>query len=300
MNAGGGVIISESMPSSAPVLVFAITTLFPLGFPLVGFAEPVPAFPEAPLPDSDNLEAGLIYRFDAPLNKNQRAQARTFGNPKVTHAHAAISVPEGFNPQDGNWTVVLVHTTRDLHASNLVSMPDYIEPAGAAGCLVLAADGPVRPTRDSFQWRWAMNGAALDALHARWPESTDWTVIPSGYSGGAKMAAQYGAILTGKGIRVGGIFMGGCNEDFATPNRRRAGKAMNTFLDVPMFLCLGEEDWIARPEEVRAVAASLMDTGFRHVRVETHPGGHRFQPHLFSIALSWFMEMAKASDKESS
>ena len=238
----------------------------------------------------EDFNPGEVYFFDAPLNRSQQAQARTFGNPKVDFAKCAIVVPEDFDPAR-HWTIILVHTTRDLHASNLVSLYDYIEPAMLAGCLVLASDGPTRPERDSIYWRWAMKGASLDYLHSLWPNSRGWTIIPSGYSGGAKMAAQYAAILMGTGYDIGGVYMGGCNEDFASPNRRRARKQKDAFLNVPMFLCLGEQDRIAMPEQVYAVGERLRNTGFRQVRIETHPGGHLFQKTTFALALDWFKEL---------
>ncbi len=242
---------------------------------------------EAPLDPGLPLSSGVIYRFQAPLSNHQKAQARTFGNSKVSYAECALTVPPGFDPGK-SWRVIILNTTADLHASNLVSMQDYLEPANLAGCVVLAADGPVKPERDSIYWRWAMKNACLDFLHNLWPVSVDWPLIPSGYSGGAKMAAQYAAMLMGRKLYVAGVYMGGCNEDFASTNRRRAKKQKDAFLAVPMFLCSGEVDLIATPDQVRRVADRMKRTGFLHVRIASHPGGHQFNAGTFLEALAWF------------
>jgi len=83
------------------------------------------------------------------------------------------------------------------------------------------------------------------------------------------------------------VFMGGRNEDRATPgyNVSHPGVA---FLDVPKFLSNGTRDSIAGASASATVRQSMEQIGFRRVRLEGFDDQHLLIAEQLWMALQWF------------
>lgn len=159
---------------------------------------------------------------------------------------------------------------------------------------VLAADGPkVSANVDSIQLGCGMVSSALDQFTRTWPQAKQWPVACVGFSGGAKRSAAVAAGLSHDGWRVIGVFMGGCNEDYATLSLQLFQPAAQ-FKQVPFFLSNGSSDPIANPQHAAAVAESMRRGGFQTIRLETYAGGHRQNNEHLSDALRWFQKTGAA------
>jgi predicted esterase len=167
-------------------------------------------------------------------------------------------------------------------------MPNVTNTALERGWAVLAADGPkVEVNDDTIQFGWGMLSSVLDQFTRTWPQAKQWPVACVGFSGGAKRSAAVGAAMTHDGWRVIGVFMGGCNEDRATLGLQLFLPG-NAYKRVPFFLSNGTSDPIANPQHAAAVAASMRQSGFTTLRLETYEGGHRPSNDQLDLALSWF------------
>src|SRR2546427_7623865 len=117
-------------------------------------------------------------------------------------------------------------------------------PPNPAGARWRGNGPPVDTQTDTVQWGWAMLGSVLDFFSRTWPQTKPWPVACAGFSGGAKRSATVAAAMMRENYRVIGIFMGGCNEDWATVGLRLFQPG-ERFKHVPIFLSSGNRDPIA-------------------------------------------------------
>jgi len=253
---------------------------------------PVPvSAPESPAPTSSTgplsaLIPGDLLTFQIPLSPAEQKLTKEERNPGADTATVGIRVPPGFTP-DKKWPILVVFTTSDGDFSHVNRLRAFAATANSLGWVVLAADGPVKPPHISTEWCWAMLSAGFAELEKAWPDVTTWPIACGGNSGGAKISALMAARMASEKLPVIGVFMGGCNEDMLTIGVREFHPP-STFKKIAIFLSGGQDDKIARPAEVSAVAASIKKSGFRNVRQESFAGGHRMNDDHVAQALEWF------------
>ncbi len=232
--------------------------------------------------------ATLDIRF--PIDKYFQDYAAAGGNPRPTTGRASISFPKDFDP-NRTWPILAVISTSDNHRTNVMDAPAYQAPGTAEGWIVLATDATIPARDDSDTWRLGLLGAGLQMLHKEWPQSSRWPVAFAGFSGGAKRSGFMGAMLASThAARICGFFLAGINND-------RISVAYKTyhpppdFLNIPIWLSSGITDPIAPPFKQEHVRASLVNTGFKHVRLESFAGGHELDPSQVRLALRWFRQL---------
>jgi hypothetical protein len=232
--------------------------------------------------------ATLDIRF--PIDKYFQDYATAGGNPRPTTGRALISFPKGFDPAR-TWPILAVISTSDNRRTNPMDAPFYQDPGTAEGWVVLATDATISPRDDSDSLRLGLLGAAIQMLHKEWPQSTRWPLAFGGFSGGAKRSGFMGAMLASThAAKICGFFLAGINDD-------RISVAYKTyrppadFLNIPIWLSSGTGDSIAPPWKQEHVRASLVNTGFKHVRVESFDGGHEVDPAQVRLALRWFRQL---------
>lgn len=232
-----------------------------------------------------------IVELKVPVNNAAAAELQKIGLGGVTTLRAMLALPAGFDARR-SWPVVLV--TAPSGASAVQSLGGYTNTALALGWVVAAVDAPrVRVEQDNNVFAWAMNSSLLEYLRRSWPNSAQWPFACAGFSGGAKRAAMTAAQMMRQRDVLVGVFMGGCNEDRASAgyNLSRPGER---FLDLPMFLSNGAADAIAGVDKGAMVKQAMEQSGFRNVRLESYPGGHRLDTNQLRTALEWFRPEAKA------
>jgi predicted esterase len=138
-----------------------------------------------------------------------------------------------------------------------------------------------------------MLSSVLDQFTRTWPQAKQWPVACAGFSGGAKRSAAVAAALSRDGWRVSGVFVGGCNEDYATLALQLFQPGQN-FKQVPFFFSNGTSDPVANPKQAAAVAESMRRSGFQTIRLESYSGGHRQNNDHLSEALRWFQQAGGA------
>ena len=232
------------------------------------------------------IQGGKATTALVPLSGEQKTYAALGGNRVPEKAVAVLTVPANFDPRK-TWPVLVVFSTSDFHWDNRHDIPFYSTEAQSEGWIVLTGDGPERPRDDSTGWRSAMTLAALDALHRSFPGSTRWPVACAGISGGAKRACLIGPLLAVKGNRFAGLYLAGVNQDLLAQAYRTFHPGAD-FLGTKIFITSGQTDRIATPAQTERVRASMQKNGFRQVRLETFPEGHRVKRPLTREALRWF------------
>ena len=225
-----------------------------------------------------------------PLDKYFQDYAATGGNTRPTTGRAVIGFPKNFDPAR-SWPILILVSTADYHRATAMDEPFYEDATKAEGWIVLAADATVGPREDSETWRLALIAGALQILHKEWPQSGRWPIAFAGLSGGAKRSGFLAAMLESSNrIKIRGLFLAGINDD-------RISVAYKTyhpppdFLDIPIWLSSGISDPIAPPFKAEHVRASLVNTGFKHVRLESFSGSHEVQPAQVQLALRWFRQL---------
>ena len=244
----------------------------------------VPLFSAAQPVTITNAPARII-ELKVPASIAANTEATRAGIPGVLALKAAVALPAGFDPRK-TWPILLV--TASSGGSAVQSLAAYTNVALAQGWVVAAVDGPkVYYKQDHSAFAWAMISSLLEQLRRSWPQSKQWPIAIAGFSGGAKRAAMTAANMTRQRDQVIGVFMGGDNEDRATTGLEVSWPG-EKFLDVPMFISSGTRDPIAGPAFAMRVRDSMLQSGFRNVRLETYDGDHRLNTNHLRIALEWF------------
>jgi hypothetical protein len=230
------------------------------------------------------LTFGQVLEFDAPLSARMRMELGRL-QLRADSVRGALLVPEKFDLRKP-WPLLVVSVPSGGRA--IPAMNAYTNVALSEGWCVLAADGPkVRAETDSVQLGCGILCSATEYLARTWPMTKQWTVACAGFSGGAKRSGTAAAALARDNWRVIGIFMGGCNEDFANLGYQLY-QPPPLFKNVPIFLSNGDADPIANPESGLAVKQAMERSGFKNVRPESYSGGHRLDSEQLRIALKWF------------
>jgi hypothetical protein len=232
------------------------------------------------------VQPGKATTARVPLSAEEKNYAAIGGNRVPEKAVAVLTVPANFDPQK-TWPVLIVFSTSDFHWDNRHDIPFYSTEALSEHWIILTGDGPDQPRDDSTGWRSAMTLAALDALHRSFPGSNKWPVACAGISGGAKRACLIAPLLAVKGNRVAGLYLAGINEDLLGQGYRTFHPGPD-FLGTKVFITSGQNDRIATPAQTTHVMTSMRSTGFRQVRLEMFPEGHRVKRPLTLAALRWF------------
>jgi hypothetical protein len=245
------------------------------------------------------IKPGEYTEFEAPLTP----QLREFASSRkelchTTAALAAVAVPPNFDP-NRSWPVLFVSTTTNpAHNSSRRLLRTFLEPALAAGWIVIAADPNSDGDVDTDPLRYALLIAAIGRLQLEWAHLPEWPRAFGGFSGGAKRSAVLAAMATVLGHRPIGVFQGGCNEPTMSQMMGRVQRNEAQFLSIPVFLSGGDDDHIATREQVEDVRSNLRRNGFKRVRYERHPGGHQLYADHVGQALHWFIEVARESTLE--
>ena len=258
-----------------PAAASASTPVQPAASAARAGPEPLAAAPTLAIAGTElNLGGKTVFRL--PVSADTRAALE---KEKLSASEVVVGLwlPAHFNPGK-RWKILLVSATQD--SSSVDHMYFYLDGAREAGdWIVLAADGPqVPPANDSTAWRWQLAKAALLALDEAWGGVTGWPIATGGFSGGAKRSGLLGAILVKEKWNLIGMWMGGCNQDFATRGMELYSPSHTTFRKVPIYLSVGKNDDIAPVAKVDKVRRAMKTTGFREVRMETYDGQH--DPHL--------------------
>ena len=253
-------------------------------FPISAAAESGVKFQGVPVRPGDTISAAV------PLSDPEKTYAAIGGNRVPANAIAVLAVPRGFDPRK-SWPVLVVFSTSDAQRENRGDIPFYLTAALSENWLILTGDGPERPHDDSTGWRAAMTLAALDALHRSFPGSNEWPVACAGISGGAKRACLIAPLLAATGNRVVGLYLAGVNEDMLGQGYRTFHPGTG-FLSTKIFITSGQSDTIATPAQTARVRTSIERNGFRQVRLEMFPEGHRVKRPLTVEALRWFQSDA--------
>jgi hypothetical protein len=236
------------------------------------------------------IPTNTIIEFQVPLTPSAQIAVANSGNGILQVANAGIAVPAGFNPTN-IYPLLIVNATSDSDGSSIRSMKGFTNVALKLGFVVMAADGPFgRPTNDSPAFRYAMLSSVMEHTHRSWPASKKWPVACAGFSGGAKWSGVIGASLSARGYHTMGVFMGGCNEDYASQAARNYHPAVR-YKRTPMFLSSGNQDNIATPQHHEDVRRNLVMNGFNMVRLESHEGGHSLDQDHLEKALGWFLQV---------
>jgi len=233
------------------------------------------------------LTPSATVRANVPLSDLEKSYVSEGGNVVPSHTVAMLAVPPGFDPKK-TWPLLVVFSSSDYEHQNRDALRMfYRRPALAAGCVLIAGDGPQPAKQDSSGWRAGHTLAALDALNRSFPGSVKWPIICMGHSGGAKRASYLAPLLAAGGYRLTGIFLSGMNEERITDGYRRF-KPGHDFLRTPIFVSSGENDLIATLAQQNDVENSMRRTGFENIRHMTFPGGHEVRPTQVQEALHWF------------
>jgi hypothetical protein len=227
--------------------------------------------------------------FHRPLDA-ESIKALKKENNDATEAEVGLWLPPNFDPEK-EWSILLVSAT--ANSSSIGHMDSYLESAKqAGGWIVIAADGPFSaPSGDSTQWRWRMARAGLLALDAAWPGARNWPIATGGFSGGAKRSALLGAILCKDDWTLIGMYMGGCNEDYAKKGQKEYRPKRSLYRKAPVYLSVGKKDATATTMSVNKVRLSMEANGLKYVRMETYKGGHTPNKPQITEALEWFKEI---------
>ncbi|NLB66612.1 MAG: hypothetical protein GX803_09105 [Lentisphaerae bacterium] len=232
------------------------------------------------------LNLGQKTDLRLPLGEATQAALR---KEKLSADEAVVGLwlPENFDPKK-EWNILLVSATQN--SSSVNHMYHYFDGAREVGnWIVIAADGPnVPPPNDSTTWRWELAQAALLALDEVWPGVKEWPIATGGFSGGAKRSGLLGAILAKEKWNLIGMYMGGCNQDFATLGLNNYRPTASVFRKVPIYLSVGNRDEIAPVAKTENVKRAMESTGFRNVRIEVYDGAHVPHPPHVTDALKWF------------
>jgi hypothetical protein len=234
---------------------------------------------------------GTPIEFDAPLSARGRMEIGRLGL-RLDSVRGALAVPENFDLRKP-WPLLVISVPSGGRA--IPALNGYTNVALHEGWCVLAADGPrVQSEQDTIYMGYGVLSSVTEYLARTWPMTKQWPVACAGFSGGAKRSGAVAAALARDQWRVIGMFMGGCNEDWATLGYE-IYKPGASFKNLPIFLSSGDTDAIAGPDSAAAVKQVMERSGFTKVRLESYPGGHRLDSEQLRAALQWFRPARGAS-----
>jgi hypothetical protein len=235
---------------------------------------------------------GSTVKANVPLSAQEKSLAVQGGNTVPPNGVAVLATPSNFDPRK-SWPVLIPCSTSDFKRQNRDDLVQFYRTVGLSeGWLLLAGDGPQHPRNDTAAWRGAMTLAAVAALHRSFPGSEKWPVACAGFSGGGKGVGYVAPLLAKNGCRLAGIYMTGANEDHLSDGYARIQPGPS-FLSTPIYISAGHDDRIATVEQQYTVAGSIKRTGFDRMRIATFHGGHEVNDGQTSVALRWFVELAK-------
>ena len=235
---------------------------------------------------------GSTVKANVPLSAQEKSLAVQGGNTVPPNGVAVLATPSNFDPRK-SWPVLIPCSTSDFKRQNRDDLVQFYRTVGLSeGWLLLAGDGPQHPRNDTAAWRGAMTLAAVAALHRSFPGSEKWPVACAGFSGGGKGVGYVAPLLAKNGCRLAGIYMTGANEDHLSDGYARIQPGPS-FLSTPIYISAGHDDRIATVEQQYTVAGSIKRTGFDRMRIATFHGGHEVNDGQTSVALRWFLELAK-------
>ena len=269
-----------------------------------GASETTPARTSAPGP------AGTLTVGDHPLTEGEPSEweiplllpatlqkvREAYGGRASTKARLFLSVPREFRPSARPYPILIVSATTDGTASSVGAARGYVPLATDAGWVVVAVDGEFgRPggEGDSTEFRWLLVSTALDLLYKEWPKAKSWPLATGGVSGGGGYASHQALMLETKRAPFIGLFLAVSAHtpvQFTDTYKRTPYMPLH---GLPIFLSVGENDTIAKPERVERSRDRMAQDGFRNLRYELFPGGPALHsPHL-QAALVWFLEYGR-------
>jgi len=238
-----------------------------------------------------DVPAGGKCEIRVPI-KYYQDYAAEGGNPRPSTGRALLMFPSGFNPSR-SWPILIVTSTSDNDRTSPMDVPWYEDAAIKEGWIVLATEATIRPRADSTAWRFAILAAALQTIRHDWPQSAQWPIALAGFSGGAKITGELGAMLAKSGpIRICGFLLIGINSDRLSAAYKDFRPAPG-FLSTPVWISSGASDRVAPPASEELVYYSLKRTGFQQVRLEQFSDGHAVKSTEVQRALHWFRDVGK-------
>ena len=259
-------------------------------------AQPVAASPESAAQfqlAGQSLTTSKAIEIEIPITDGPALKTLqdVYGKPS-TKAKMLVGLPNGFDSESKSCPLLIVSATTDGAGSSIGSCKaNYLPDAVNAGYVVIAVDGEFgRPSNDSTDFRWALTGSALDLINKEWPKSKSWPVATAGISGGGGYASHQAMMLIQKQVQVTGLLLavtGWDPTDFPDALQRTPFAPLH---NMPIFISAGETDTTATKEKTDKMHNDVTRQGFRKVRFEHFPGGHRLHREHLRDALAWFRE----------
>lgn len=200
----------------------------------------------------------------------------------------AVAVPKDFDPavpQKYYFVVTAVNNEAEGTKGNIGKFGMYAQTCLDAGWACVAVDSNIGR---SLHTPALLEGLAL--LEKEWPGFKASTFATGGHSGGAKACWWEAASMVARDLRVSGVFMSCCNQDYSEDNRKEAKTPAAEYKKIRCFLSTGKNDGIATIAHSEVVMKSLKSNGFRQIRNAVHEGGHALDRSHFADALKWFAE----------
>jgi len=230
------------------------------------------------------INLGQVTKFDI---STKDSKGKTINYP------AGLIVPKDFDPLSKDYNIVFTFITGGNNpVQNLKKHMDLLSVDNTIVAAVHHAGvGRTLPFSDFYR-----------IISEKWPRMTEnkWKQMHFGYSGGAKNGCWATGYFINYGANVVGCYLGGCNEDRTERAREYADSSAGRkkVNNIAFFLSAGMKDKIASPADHRRVMASIKKNGAKHVRMETHPGGHSdHKPHKIT-ALKWMIDIAKKQENK--
>lgn len=244
---------------------------------------------------------GATNVVEAPLSEETLKKTRK--NKEITGIKIALALPANFDPalpQKFLWVSAPINNEAERNAGNLAAMRTYSATAIAEGWAVVAVDGnlgnPRKEDNIAADADLPIQQQAVAMLSAAWPGFAKSTFACAGFSGGSKASFYRVGQLATAGLRVSGLFLGGCNQNMTEDARKETKVHGGELRKIRLFVSNGNSDKIATVEAGNAVGTSA-DKDFGEVRIETYEGGHSLSHEHLKAALAWFLEPAKTPGK---
>lgn len=198
----------------------------------------------------------------------------------------AVALPPDFDPlKPTNVFIVItaVNSEAERVKGNVAKFNGYAKTCISNGwvCIAIDSNGGVPQSFIAYQEAFAL-------MAKNWPGFATSRFSAGGFSGGSKGCWGPIAWLVKNKYQTGGVYMGGCNEDWSAKCRETVGAPSSGYRKIRAFVSTGKADQIATPAQSEGVVDSLKSNGVKDVRFELHEGAHSMStPHLID-ALKWF------------